>query len=76
MTPYALEATRHPRAAGKSHGESLATAPASTQQRNARSASVVPIAQRRPCRKRSSSGPMKGASRANGAMVRSRNWAT
>ena len=34
------------------------------------------MAHRRPCLKRSSSGPMKGASRANGAIVRSRNWAT
>ena len=65
-----------PRAAGKSHAESVATAPASTQQRKARRARVVPMAQRRPCRKRSSSGPMKGASSANGAIVSTRNSAT
>ena len=39
-TPYALDATRQPSAAGNSAREPAATAPASTQQRNARSAIV------------------------------------
>lgn len=34
------------------------------------------MAHRRPCRKRSSSGPMNGASSANGAIVSARNCAT
>jgi hypothetical protein len=47
-----------------------------TQQRKARRASVVPMAQRRPCEKRSSNGPMNGATRTKGIIVRSRNVAT
>jgi len=47
-TPYALDATSTPSAAGKSQIDSSATAPASTQHRNARSAIVAPTAQRRP----------------------------
>ena len=75
-TAYDRLATRQPRAAGNSHGLSSTTAVASTQARNARVASVVPSAQRRPCRNRSSSGPMSGASSTNGAMVSTRNRAT
>src|SRR5918996_3779172 len=47
-----------------------------TQARNARSAVDVPIAHRRPWRKRSRNGPMIGAMTANGAMVTSRYSAT
>ena len=75
-TAYVRLATRQPSAAGNSHGLSSTTAVASTQARNARVASVVPSAQRRPCRNRSSSGPMSGASSTNGAMVSTRNRAT
>ena len=75
VTRNALEATRQPSAAGNSHSE-LSRTSASTQHRNARRASVTPIAQRRPCRNRSRNGPISGATMANGAMVSSRNWAT
>ena len=76
MTPYALDATRQVSAAGKSIGESLATALASTQVPNARTAKVMPIAQRRPRRNRSRNGPISGATIANGSIVTPRNSAT
>ena len=73
---YAFDATRQPRAAGKSHPLALLIASASTQQRKARAARVVPMAQRRPWLKRSSNGPMSGAVRANGTIVNNRKNAT
>lgn len=76
VTPYALPATSTPRAAGYSTVEPVLIAPASTQQQNARIAIVEPIAQRRPCRKRSRKGPINGATTANGSMVRPRKVAT
>src|SRR6476660_9107903 len=45
VTPYALDATRQPSAAGKSQADPSTTAPASTQHRKALRARVVPIAQ-------------------------------
>ncbi len=77
VTPYALDATRTPRAAGNSATESPEpTAPASTQHRNARIAIVAPIAQRRPWLNRSRNGPISGATIANGSIVSPRNSAT
>ena len=67
---------RHSSANGNNQGEPSATTPASTQDRNARSANVDPIAHRRPCRHRSSNGPTSGASNTNGAIVVMRNNAT
>ena len=75
-TAYDRDATRHPRAAGNSQTESSTTAVASTHARKARVARVVPSAHRRPCRNRSSSGPMRGASSTKGAIVSSRKRAT
>ncbi len=61
VTPYALDATRQPSAAGNSATESPErTASARTQHRNARSAIVAPIAHRRPWLKRSRNGPISG----------------
>jgi hypothetical protein len=71
-----LDDTRQPSAAGNNHTESAATAPASAQQQKARTAIVVPMAQRRPRRNRSRNGPISGATIANGSMVRARNSAT
>jgi hypothetical protein len=76
VTPYALDATSTPSAAGNSHTDSVTTAPASTQQRKALIAMVPPIAHRRPCAKRSRNGPISGATIANGSMVRPRKSAT
>ncbi len=76
VTPYALDATSTPRAAGKSQGESVTTAPASTQTRKARIAMVAPIAHRRPWAKRSRKGPISGATIANGSIVSPRKSAT
>ena len=75
-TAYVRLATRQPSAAGKSQALSSTTADASTHERKARVASVVPRAQRLPWRNRSSSGPMSGASSTKGAMVSTRNSAT
>ena len=75
-TAYERLATRHPRAAGKSHALSSTTAEASTHARKARVARVVPSAHRRPCRNLSSNGPMRGASSTNGAIVSTRKRAT
>jgi hypothetical protein len=76
VTPYALEATSTPSAAGNSATESVTTAVPSTQHRKPRSAIVEPIAQRRPRRNRSRNGPIRGATIANGSMVSARNRAT
>jgi hypothetical protein len=76
VTPYALDATSTPSAAGKRATESLRTASARTQQRNALSAMVPPIAQRRPWLNRSRKGPTSGATIANGSIVSARNCAT
>ena len=76
VTPYALDATSTPRAAGNNHVESVITAVARTQQRNPRSAIVAPMAQRRPWLKRSRNGPISGATIANGSIVRPRKRAT
>ena len=77
VTPYAFDATRQPSAAGNSATLSpRCTASASTQHRNARSAIVAPIAQRRPWPNRSRNGPIRGATTANGSIVRPRNSAT
>ena len=73
-TPWTRRGT--PSAAGNSHRESVATAVASTQQRNARTAIVAPIAQRRPWLKRSRNGPISGATIANGSIVSPRKSAT
>ena len=54
----------------------MATASAATRQNRPRTAKVPPIAQRRPCEKRSRNGPISGATTANGSMVRPRNSAT
>ena len=75
-TPYALDAISTPSAAGNNQVESVTTAVASTQQRNARIAIVLPIAQRRPWLNRSRNGPISGATIANGSIVRPRNSAT
>jgi hypothetical protein len=48
------------------------TAPDMAQQSRPRASSVPIMMYRRPCRTRSSIGPMNGASRANGAMVSTR----
>ena len=69
VTPYALDATRTPSAAGKSPCDSVTTASASTQHRKARRAMVAPIAQRRPWANRSRNGPISGATIANGSIV-------
>ena len=76
VTPYALDATRTPRAAGNSAVEPVTTAEASTQHRNARSAIVAPMAQRRPWLNRSRNGPISGATIANGSIVSPRKRAT
>ena len=76
MTPYALDATRQPSAAGNNQPDSVTTAVASTQHRKHRIAMVVPTAHRRPWLKRSRNGPMSGATIANGSIVRPRNRAT
>src|SRR6266545_3239817 len=62
VTPYALDATRQPRAAGYSHAELLpANDAARLHTRNPRNPSV---------------GPINGAINANGAIVSNRNNAT
>src|SRR6476620_10510049 len=76
VTPYALDDTRQPRARGKSHVDSVVTAVASPQTRNARMAIVAPMAQRRPWLNRSRNGPRSGATIANGSIVSPRNRAT
>ena len=76
VTPYALDDTRQPSASGNSHVDSVVTAVASPQTRNARIAMVAPMAQRRPWLNRSRNGPSSGATIANGSMVRPRNRAT
>ena len=76
VTPYALDETSTPSAAAKTSAEPLLTDDASTQQRNARTAIVAPIAQRRPCANRSRNGPISGATIAKGSIVRPRNSAT
>ena len=76
VTPYALDATSTPSAVGNIAIDWVATASAISQQRNARSAIVEPIAQRRPWLKRSRNGPSSGATTANGSMVSPRKSAT
>ncbi len=76
VTPYALEATRQPRAAGNSQSELFTTALASARQSRPRIAIVDPMAQRRPWAKRSRNGPMSGATIANGSIVSPRKSAT
>ena len=76
VTPYALDATSTPSAAGNNQVDSVITAVASTQQRKPRSAIVAPMAQRRPWLKRSRNGPIRGATIANGSIVRPRKSAT
>ena len=69
---YAFCSTSTPNAAGNSVTGSPVTAPDIAQHSRPR-ASIVPIMMyRRPCRTRSSMGPMNGASSANGVMVRTR----
>ena len=77
--PYALEQTRQPNAAGYSErSRRRPTAPAMhpAPGSSARASMVAAIAYRRPCRTRSSSGPITGAISANGAIVTSRYSAT
>jgi hypothetical protein len=76
VTPYALDETSTPSAAAKTSAEPLVIDDASAQQRKARTAIVAPIAQRRPCANRSRNGPIRGATIANGSIVRPRNRAT
>src|SRR5699024_6381075 len=57
-------------------GESLTTAPANTQHKNARIARVPPIAHLRLRGNRSRNGPIRGATIANGSIVNSKNDAT
>src|SRR5690625_7156886 len=57
-------------------GESLTTAPANTQHKNARIARVPPIAHLRPRRNRSRNGPIRGATIADGSIVNSKDDAT
>ena len=76
VTPYALDETRTPSADAKTSAEPLSIDDASAQHRNARTAMVAPIAQRRPCAKRSRNGPISGATIANGSIVSPRNSAT
>ena len=61
---------------GRATVDSVTTALASTQHRNARIAIVAPIAQRRPWLNRSRNGPISGATIANGSIVSPRNSAT
>ena len=68
-TPYAFDATSTPSAAGYSSRPPVATAPDSISASSARASIAPAIAARRPCGSRSSSGPITGASRVNGAMV-------
>ena len=75
-TPYALEETSTPSAVGNIASDCEATASAISQHRNARSAIVAPIAHRRPWLNRSRNGPIRGATIANGSIVRPRNSAT
>ena len=75
-TPYALEETSTPRAVGNIASDWVATASAISQHRKARSAIVLPIAHRRPWLNRSRNGPSRGATIANGSIVRPRKSAT
>ncbi len=75
-TPYALEETRTPRAVGNIAIDWVATASAISQHRKARRAMVPPIAHRRPWLNRSRKGPSRGATIANGSIVRPRKSAT
>ena len=50
VTAYARVATRQSKATGSTHADPSASSAASCQLRNARSARVAPMAQRRPCR--------------------------
>ena len=75
-TPYALEETSTPSAVGNIAIDCEATASAISQHRNARTAIVVPIAQRRPWLNRSRNGPSSGATIANGSIVSPRKSAT
>ena len=77
VTPYALEETRVSSAAGKSRAwlpEAIASP--MTMHMSPRMAKVRPIAQRRPWPNRSSSGPISGATIANGTMVSPKKSAT
>jgi hypothetical protein len=76
VTPYALDDTKQPSASGNNQVDSVTTALASAQTRNARTAMVAPIAHRRPWLNRSRNGPSRGATMANGSIVRPRNKAT
>ena len=75
-TLYALEPTSTPRAAGNSQMESPLIDDASAHTKKARAAIVTAIAQRRPWLKRSSTGPISGATTANGSNVSPRNSET
>ncbi len=69
-TPYALDRTRTARARGYSPRE--AVAPAITQVSSPRPPVVSARTVRRPCGKRSSSGPATGTSSENGSIVSTR----
>ncbi|CAM5713921.1 hypothetical protein SHIRM173S_08613 [Streptomyces hirsutus] len=71
-TPYAFEETSTPRAAGYSWMLPVTTAPDSTRARTARASIAPAIAARRPCGRRSRSGPTTGARSVNGAIVMAR----
>ena len=69
---YAFCSTSTPKAAGNRVTGSPVTAPDMAQHSRPRASNVPIRMYRRPCRTRSSMGPMNGASSANGAMVRTR----
>lgn len=71
-TPYALEETSTPSAAGYISMLPVATAPDRTSARTARAAMAPAIAARRPCGSRSRRGPITGARTVKGAMVMAR----
>lgn len=75
-TPYALEDTSTPSAAGYSSRPPVATAVAIVSASSARASIAAAIAARRPCGTRSSSGPITGARIAKGAIVTARYSAT
>ena len=73
-TPWTRRA--RPARRGTAPRELPVTSPASTQHRKARIAIVLPSAHRRPWLKRSSTGPISGATIANGSIVSPRKSAT
>ena len=76
VTPYALDATSTPSAAGNSHAELRDHRRRQHPAEEGAQRHGAPIAQRRPWLKRSRNGPISGATIAKGSIVRARNSAT